>query len=155
MSSAHLPKKNLGQNFLVDGHIQQKIIQSCDLRPEDVVVEKDYGSLSCFVQYYADIKMLFKIKNTCFKPVPQVNSCFLCLTMRPHPQEDGNIEEFLFKLIQRAFQQGRKTIVNSLKGLVGREKVEGALKMLGINGNARPENLGLSNYIALCKALMI
>ena len=95
---------------------------------------KDYGSLSCFAQYYADIKMLFKIKNTCFKPAPKVDSCFLRLMMRPHACKGlAGDEEFLFKLIQTAFQQRRKNIVNSLKGLVGKEKLEGALKILGIN----------------------
>jgi 16S rRNA (adenine1518-N6/adenine1519-N6)-dimethyltransferase len=257
---AHFPKKNLGQNFLVDKHMQQKIIQACGLTPEDMVVEigpgqgvltrliaphvkrlvcvetdrdligplrsslpdtveiihadflewdmghlppgikvignipyyistpiieklitdrtkfseafltvqlefgqrltaqaggKDYGSLSCFAQYYADIKMLFKIKNTCFKPAPKVDSCFLRLTMRPQLQGAALQEEFLFKLIQTAFQQRRKNIVNSLKGLVGKEKLEESLKVLGVSFNARPENLTLSNYINLCKHLMV
>ncbi len=256
----YLPKKNLGQNFLTDIHIQQKIVQACDLNAEEVVVEigpgqgvltrliaplvkrlicvetdrdligplrsglpssveiihadflkwdmghlppgvkvignipyyistpiieklitdrtkfsaafltvqlefggrltakaggKDYGSLSCFTQYYADIKMLFKIRNTCFKPVPKVDSCFLRLMMRPQPQEPALDEEFLFKLIQTAFQQRRKNIVNCLKGLAAKEKLEEALKALGINFNARPENLTLSNYIAFSNRLVI
>src|SRR5208283_3308580 len=80
---------------------------------------KDYGSLSCFAQYYADIKMLFKIKNTCFKPTPKVDSCFVHLKMKPPSHSCVRHEKFLFKLIQTAFQQRRKTIVNSLKSLVG------------------------------------
>ena len=125
---------------------------------------KDYGSLTCFVQYYADIKMLFKIKNTCFNPAPKVDSCFLRLDMRRYLEGDSPLgvqgtvpfnEEFLFKLIQTAFQQRRKNIVNTLKGLVGREKLEESLMSLGIDPNARPENLTLSNYINLCKRLMI
>ena len=99
--------------------------------------------------------MLFKIKNTCFKPVPKVDSCFLRLMMRPQPQALAADEEFLFKLIQTAFQQRRKTIVNSLKGLVGKEKLEGMLKALDINPSARPENLTLSNYIELCNKLVV
>ena len=75
--------------------------------------------------------------------------------MKPHPEGQGRDEEFLFKLIQTAFQQRRKNIVNSLKGLVGKEKLEGVLKGLGIDPNARPENLTLSNYIDLCKSLVI
>lgn len=39
MKSTYSPKKNLGQNFLIDRHIQQKIIQACELKPEDTVVE--------------------------------------------------------------------------------------------------------------------
>jgi 16S rRNA (adenine1518-N6/adenine1519-N6)-dimethyltransferase len=260
MPLSHRPKKYLGQHFLTDVRIQQKIIQACELNNDDMVVEigpgqgvltrliapvvkrlicvetdrdligplrlslpssvetihadflkwdmgqlhpgpkvignipyyistpiiekliqdraqfsaafltvqlefgqrltakpggKDYGSLSCFAQYYADIKMLFKIKNTCFKPAPKVDSCFLRLMMRPHPQERASDEEFLFKLIQTAFQQRRKNIVNSLKSLVGQEKLEESLKGLGISSNARAENLTLSNYIALCNHLVI
>src|ERR1700690_3884402 len=36
---SHSPKKNLGQNFLTDTRIQRKIIQACDLKSDDVVVE--------------------------------------------------------------------------------------------------------------------
>ena len=116
---------------------------------------KDYGSLSCFAQFYADIKMLFKIKNTCFKPAPKVDSCFLQLMMRGKRDNSANDEEFLFKLIQTAFQQRRKTIVNSLKGLAAKEKLEESLKALGINPSARPENLTLSNYIDLSNDIVI
>ncbi len=265
MKSIHRPKKNLGQNFLTDVRIQQKIIQACDLKTEDVVVEigpgqgvltrliaplvkklicietdhdligplrlsfpdasagnpveivhadflkwgmghlpqglkvignipyyistpiigkiiqdrakissafltvqlefgqrltakpggKDYGSLTCFAQYHADIKMLFKIKNTCFKPAPKVDSCFISLTMKEKREESALNEEFLFELIQTAFQQRRKNIINSLKGLVARDTLEGALGSLGIDFNARAENLTLSNYIKLCNKIMI
>lgn len=260
MNLIHHPKKYLGQNFLTDTRIQQKIIQACELKPEDAVVEigpgqgvltrliapqvnrliaveadrdligplrdslpssveiihadflkwdmsrlpsgvkiignipyyistpiiekliqdrtkfdtafltvqlefgqrltakaggKDYGSLSCFAQYHADIKMLFKIKNTCFKPVPKVDSCFLRLMMRPYPEGSASDERFLFKLIQTAFQQRRKNIINSLKGLVGKEKLEESLGSLGIDFNARPENLTLLNYIKLSNHLVI
>jgi 16S rRNA (adenine1518-N6/adenine1519-N6)-dimethyltransferase len=260
MISKHIHKKNLGQHFLSDPRVQQKIVQACDLKPADTIVEigpgqgvltrlmaplvkklicvetdrdlieplrismpanvdivhadflkwdmsnltggikivgnipyyistpiveklivnrdriaeafltvqlefgqrlvanppgKEYGSLSCFVQYYADINMLFKIKNTCFKPAPKVDSCFLKLVMKSRKDGGAVNEEFLFKLIQTAFQQRRKNIVNTLKGLVGKEKLEHSLKSLGIDLNARPENLTLSNYIELSKYLII
>ena len=260
MNPAHRPKKSLGQNFLSDTRIQQKIIQACGLGADDTVVEigpgqgaltrliaplvkrlisveadpdlieplrsslppsvevihadflkwamedlppgvkvignipyyistsiiekiiedrekvsaafltvqlefgerlvathggKEYGSLTCFAQYYADIKMLFKIKNTCFKPAPKVDSCFLSLTLRPYSPQLAGDEAFLFKLIQTAFQQRRKNIVNTLKGVVGKEKLEHALEGLGISPNARPENLTLSNYINLSNALVL
>jgi 16S rRNA (adenine1518-N6/adenine1519-N6)-dimethyltransferase len=115
---------------------------------------KDYGSLSCFAQYYADIKMLFKIKNTCFKPSPKVDSCFLRMHMRPPPKAAAD-EKFLFKLIQTAFQQRRKTITNALKGLAGKEALGKALTGLGLSANSRPEELTLSNYIELSHRLML
>ena len=35
----HSPKKNLGQHFLTDIRIQQKIIQACDFKDDDEVIE--------------------------------------------------------------------------------------------------------------------
>ena len=74
--------------------------------------------------------MLFKIKNTCFKPAPKVDSCFLAFEDEVTGARSGELmKNFLFKLIQTAFQQRRKNIVNSLKGLVGKEKLEESLKV--------------------------
>lgn len=38
------PQKKLGQNFLVDKNIQEKIIQSCDLKNTDIVLEIGAGN---------------------------------------------------------------------------------------------------------------
>jgi len=35
----HRPKKSLGQNFLVDGNLQRKIVEALNLEPEDEVLE--------------------------------------------------------------------------------------------------------------------
>jgi 16S rRNA (adenine1518-N6/adenine1519-N6)-dimethyltransferase len=37
------PKKRLGQNFLIDKNIQRKIVGSCELKPEDTVLEIGAG----------------------------------------------------------------------------------------------------------------
>lgn len=115
---------------------------------------KEYGSLTCFVQYYADIKMHFKIKNASFKPAPRVDSCFISIKLNDG-KEKAKDEAFLFKLIQTAFQQRRKNIVNALKGLVEKEKLERILQELNIDPKARPENLTLLNYINICNSFMI
>jgi 16S rRNA (adenine1518-N6/adenine1519-N6)-dimethyltransferase len=259
MTTPHRPNKSLGQNFLVDTRVQQKIVSTCLLKPEDTVVEigpgkgvlttlilplvkklvvvekdrelvpllkttfqqphleiiegdflkmdmkalpddlivvgnipyyistsiiekilehkdkvkrayltvqlefgervaakagnKDYGSLSCFVQYYADVKILFKISPGSFHPQPKVHSCFLSLTMKDKPEMPAKDEKKLFALIQKAFMQRRKTIGNALKGTMDQEKLINELNRLGINLQSRPENLTLSHYIALSNLL--
>ncbi len=246
-------KKHLGQNFLIDQRIQNKIIESCDLQPDDIVVEigpgqgaitrliapkvkrlicvetdrdlieglrqefpnveiihadflrwdmgglpagikvignipyyistpiierlieqhsnisaafltvqlefgqrlaaqpggKDYGALTCFVQYYAESKVLFKIKPACFKPAPKVDSCFVSLRMRP----DVNDNPKLFQVIQKAFQQRRKTIANALAGLNQAGRLEIILKQLNLDPKLRPENLTLQNYVDIVNAI--
>lgn len=36
---AHRPKKSLGQNFLVDGNLQRKIVEALQIQPDDEVLE--------------------------------------------------------------------------------------------------------------------
>ena len=253
--STFLPKRSLGQNFLVNPHYQEKIIAACELDPEDVVLEigpgkgvltrplaqgvrkvfavekdnylaaqleqefaatnvtiehadvlkypfeqlpaplkvvgnlpyniatpiiekvlkfrhkfpvfymtvqleygnrivakpgsKDYGSLSCFVQYYAIAKKLFKIPPSAFKPAPKVESCFLSLHMRQTPALPARDDEFLFKLIRTCFSQRRKTIRNSLSAVYGKEKTEELLAELHIDSRLRAEDLSLEDYVRL------
>ena len=110
---------------------------------------KEYGSLSCFVQYYAEVKKLFKIPPSAFRPAPKVDSCFLSLRVRPEPARKARDEEFLFRLIRACFSQRRKTIRNSLAVVYGREDTEKLLAELHIDPRLRAEDLSLEDYVRL------
>lgn len=112
---------------------------------------KDYGSLSCFVQYYATARKLFKISPSAFCPAPKVDSCFLSLHMRTAPARNARDEEFLFKLIRACFSQRRKTIRNSLAVVYGREDTEKILAELHIDPRLRAEDLSLEDYVRLAR----
>ena len=114
---------------------------------------KDYGSLSCFVQYYADVKVLFKIKNTCFTPPPKVDSCFVRLAFHLKPAYHPKGEQKMFTVIRTAFAQRRKTIVNALSPLVDKGTLSAVLIGLGLSLQARPETLSLQNYVDISDAL--
>lgn len=253
--SAFVPKRSLGQNFLINPRVEQKIIEACDLTKDDVVLEigpgkgvltrpladrvkkvlaiekdnylapqlekefagtnvtiehadvlkypfeqlpapmkvvgnlpyniatpiiekvlafrhkfsvfymtvqleygnrivarphsKEYGSLSCFVQYYAQAQKLFKIPPSAFSPAPKVDSCFLSLRMRPEPARKARDEEFLFKLIRACFSQRRKTLRNSLAVIYGKKEGEELLRNLNIDPMLRAEDLNLEDYVRL------
>lgn len=114
---------------------------------------KDYSAFSCFVQYYAIPKMLLKIKNTSFKPKPKVDSCFMRLDIREKPLYGNVNEPFLFNIIHHAFQKRRKTISNAVDGIIKKEQLFPILDSLGINPQARPENLTIKNFIDIANAL--
>ncbi len=114
---------------------------------------KDYGSLSCFAQYYADIRRLLKIKNTAFRPVPKVDSCFLRLDILARPRVSVNNEELLFKIIRSSFEQRRKMIRNSLASEVGGEDMDGFLTGLGLDPQSRAENLALADFARVANAV--
>lgn len=110
---------------------------------------KDYSSLSCFVQYHTEPKILFKIKNTCFRPAPKVDSCFLELKIPAKPRYNVKDEERLFNIIRLSFQQRRKTIGNSLARYVEKPKIQEVLGRLKISDKARAENLSLEDFVNL------
>lgn len=110
---------------------------------------EDYGSFSCFVQYYADIKILFKIKNSAFYPVPKVQSCFLYLVPLKKPRHQANDEELLFQIIRSGFGQRRKTIQNSLSTAIDQSIIPDLLQSLNINPKLRAENLSLEDYVKI------
>lgn len=110
---------------------------------------KDYGSFSCFVQYYAIPQALFFIKRTSFSPQPKVDSCLLELKIRQEPAVKPKSEKLFFKIIRAAFNQRRKTLRNSLDGTVSLEKLQVFFKKDHIDPNIRPEDLALKDFASL------
>ncbi len=116
---------------------------------------KVYGSFSCFVQYYCACKMLFEIRRNCFQPAPNVDSCFLSLEFRKEPPVLVQDEGVLFKLIRTAFNQRRKTLKNSLEGLVAQDRLKNFFQEADIDKNVRPEDLSLEQFASLSNYLEI
>jgi len=110
---------------------------------------KDYGSFSCFVQYHSIPKILFLIKKNSFSPKPKVDSCLLQLKIRPASPVEIKNEKMLFRIIRTAFNQKRKTLRNSLDGVVSARKLAMFFKEYGINPDIRPEELTLKNFADL------
>ncbi len=114
---------------------------------------KDYSALSCFVHYFADVKMFFKIKKTAFKPVPKVDSCFVRIIPYEKFPFEADDEDSLFKIIRGAFQQRRKTLPNALSGSIERERLYPILESLKIDPKSRPENLRVKDFVEMSNAL--
>lgn len=112
---------------------------------------KDYGSFSCFIRYYTRPKKLFFITRTCFRPTPKVDSCFLQLEIRQEPPVKIENEELLFKIIRATFNKRRKTLRNSLKGIIAPEELEEFFVKYNIDSNIRPESLTLQDFAKLTK----
>lgn len=110
---------------------------------------KDYGAFSCFLQYYTKPEILFYIKKGSFSPSPKVDSCFLRLNLRSRPEVKLKSEKLFFKIIRQAFGQRRKTLRNSLKGIVTPEKIEEFFHKYRANKDIRPENLTLQDFANL------
>lgn len=111
---------------------------------------KDYGSLSLFLQFYADIDYVFKVSRRCFYPVPRVDSAVVRLNLKQPPDVDPSL---FFQMTRKSFGQRRKVLKNSLKTLYNPEDIERALHTLKMNPLTRAEELSLSQFIDLFHVL--
>lgn len=111
----------------------------------------EYGPLSLFAQYYSVPEMLFKIRNSCFYPVPKVDSCFVRLVPRQALPLSGGEEKTFFLLVSAAFGQRRKMLKNTLKSFVTPAELSGFLEGRGISLQARGEVLTPEDFMELAK----
>lgn len=110
---------------------------------------KEYGSFSCYVQYYCIATPLFLIKKNSFLPVPKVDSCLIRLKVREDPAVKVRDEKLFFRVIRKAFNQRRKTLRNSLAGIIPAPKLSVFFEKYNIDKNIRPEDLTLQNFANL------
>ena len=106
---------------------------------------KQYGRLSVMLQQRYQIENLFKVPPTAFFPPPKVDSAIARLTpLRDIPHPVTNQTNFE-KVVKQAFSMRRKTLRNTLKGLLNSEQIES----LSIDPSARAETLEVSDFAAL------
>lgn len=124
--------------------VQEEVARRMTAKPGS----SDYSSFSVFLQFYSQPHYDFKVSRQCFYPVPNVDSAIVTLSLR-NPPLNGLDEEQFFKLTRTAFEQRRKMMRASLKDLYSSETIESALKSIGQNPLARPEELSLENFLDL------
>jgi len=109
----------------------------------------DWGRLSIMVQYHCRVEHLFNVGPGAFNPPPKVDSAIVRLVPHdppPHPAKDPALLE---RVVREAFNQRRKTLRNTLKGLLDAAAIEAA----GVDGSLRPEQLDLSAFVRLADQL--
>lgn len=119
---------------------------------------KDYGRLTLAVRYAAEVRHLFDVPPTCFTPRPEVDSSVVELTFHPNSKMPKDIDEkALFYLIQLAFSQRRKTLLNLLthdsKIHRTREELQILFESMGLNLDVRGESLLLKDFLSLTEKL--
>ena len=114
--------------------------------------EADYGAFSLLTQWFAQPEMLFDVGPECFVPRPKVHSAVVRLAMRRTPPENVD-EAAFFRVVRAAFNQRRKTLVNALDGVCGKERARQALAACGLEEHTRGESLSLAAFAALTRAI--
>ncbi|RMB63377.1 16S rRNA (adenine(1518)-N(6)/adenine(1519)-N(6))-dimethyltransferase RsmA [Dokdonia sinensis] len=109
---------------------------------------KTYGILSVLAQAFYDAEYLFTVPPTVFIPPPKVDSGVLRLRRKENYTDIGCDEKMLFRVVKMAFQQRRKTLRNSLKGMEMSDRFRESEIL-----NKRPEQLSVQDFITLTGAI--
>jgi 16S rRNA (adenine1518-N6/adenine1519-N6)-dimethyltransferase len=109
----------------------------------------DYGRLSVMLQYRFDMELVLKVAPGAFTPPPQVDSAVVRMWPRPQAQLTAASEAGLAQVVRRAFAQRRKTLRNSLAGMLE----AGDFAALGIAPGLRAENLAVADFVAISNYL--
>lgn len=105
---------------------------------------KARGILSVLLQLWYDVEYLFTVDENVFNPPPKVKSGVIRMT-RNNVTDPGCDERLLKTVVKTTFGQRRKTIRNSLKGLLPPGAPLPDTEMLTM----RPEQLTVEQFIDL------
>ncbi|MEE8339046.1 MAG: 16S rRNA (adenine(1518)-N(6)/adenine(1519)-N(6))-dimethyltransferase RsmA [Xanthomonadales bacterium] len=110
---------------------------------------KAWGRLSIMCQYLCEIVPLFTVPAESFTPVPKVQSGIVKLIPHRQPPVQIASKETFDRLVIQAFSMRRKTLRNSLRGLLDVSLIESA----GIDPGLRAEALGLKQFADLANLM--
>ncbi|MFZ7276199.1 16S rRNA (adenine(1518)-N(6)/adenine(1519)-N(6))-dimethyltransferase RsmA [Avibacterium endocarditidis] len=125
--------------------LQKEVVKRLCAAPNS----KAYGRLTIMAQYFCQVMPVLEVPPSAFKPAPKVDSAVVRLiphSTLPHPVKDLY---WLNRVCTQAFNQRRKTLRNALSTLFSAEN----LTALGIDLNARAENLSIADYARLANWL--
>jgi 16S rRNA (adenine1518-N6/adenine1519-N6)-dimethyltransferase len=108
-----------------------------------------YGRLSVLAAWRTRTKILFDVSRQAFVPPPSVTSSIVRIEPLAAPVAEADLKK-LEKVTEAAFGQRRKMLRQSLKALGG----ETLLEKAGIDPTARPEDLAVTDFAALARALV-
>src|SRR3989338_6957707 len=163
-----LPKKLLGQNFLVDESVVRDMISAAEIQPEDTVVEvgPGLGALTDelaksaklvlaiemdqeLVHYLRlkkrrNVKIIRTVKPGSFYPRPKTDSVIIELT--PLPENRAN--KIYWPAVEAGFRHKRQTLCNAInKDLkLTKSEIINILDSSGLNPLIRAQNLSFEEW---------
>jgi 16S rRNA (adenine1518-N6/adenine1519-N6)-dimethyltransferase len=106
-----------------------------------------YGRLTVMLAPFVTATRVLEVGAGAFQPPPQVSSAMVRLRVSDAPPDWARLPAYA-AVVTAAFGQRRKTLRNSLSGLLGAAQISG----LGIDPGARAEVLSPEQFGALARA---
>jgi 16S rRNA (adenine1518-N6/adenine1519-N6)-dimethyltransferase len=118
--------------------LQKEVVDRMGAQPGS----KDYGRLTVMLAAVTEVEGLFDVGPGAFQPRPKVWSAIVRLRPSKKPRFDIGRDGVLRTLVSAAFSHRRKTLRNSLKGLLSSQDIESC----GIDPQLRPETLAPAQF---------
>jgi 16S rRNA (adenine1518-N6/adenine1519-N6)-dimethyltransferase len=109
----------------------------------------DYGRLSVMLQRRFRMAWLFDVPPEAFDPPPKVDSAIVRMVPKRQDEMPPLDEAAFARVVAAAFAQRRKTLRNTLRGVVD----EATFEALGIDPGLRAEALSLTDFEALARRM--
>ena len=132
--------------------VQKEVAQRLVAKPGT----KDYGRLTCLVQFYTQPEIRQIIPNHAFFPVPEVDAAFVTLQVLPQPSVSVKSEKVFFQVVKAIFSHRRKTLLNSLLSggwSLSRQEFQKIIESCGLSLMVRGEQLELRTVGILADSL--
>ena len=134
-------------SHITDMHfmLQKEVVERMVASPSTAA----YGRLSVMLQYRLKMDYLITVPPEAFEPAPKVESAFVrCVphAVLPYIATD---EALFAKVVLAAFGQRRKTLRNTLKGLLD----DDGFNALELNSQLRAENLSVADFVRISNYL--
>ncbi len=115
--------------------------------------DEAYGAVSVRIAFRADASLVRRVPSSVFWPKPNVGSAVVRIVPRSAPTDVD--EHVLFRVVEVAFAERRKTMNNALRrlGLAAGEATR-LLIASGVEPSMRPESLGLDRFVAVAETLV-
>jgi 16S rRNA (adenine1518-N6/adenine1519-N6)-dimethyltransferase len=142
-------KEHLTQMVLM---LQKEVAERLAAKP----ASKAYGALSILFQLFADVKIGFGVSRSCFRPMPNVDSSVIQITLLPQSRVPVLNEPFFAKVVRGAFSHRRKFLSNTLSD-AGFPRIDclDAFAKIGIDPHRRAETLSLGEFALLANELFM
>lgn len=112
---------------------------------------KDYNALSVITQYRCDVKSVVKVPKNVFNPKPNVDSAVLQFRFK---KTDLSIDETkFFTIVKSCFTQRRKTLLNNLGTLLGKDIAKQVLETAQIEPSRRAESCNMDEFIQIYQVI--
>ena len=134
-------------SHITDMHfmLQKEVVERMVAEPSTAA----YGRLSVMLQYRLQMDYLITVPPEAFEPAPKVESAFVRCVPHASLPFIAKDEAMFAKVVLAAFGQRRKTLRNTLKGLLE----DDGFTALNISSQLRAENLSVADFVAIANYL--